>query len=142
MPSRVGKLSDKIGRVIPICGGLIMVGFATMLITVVHNYYWLILAWTIETAGISLLSPAQAVLLSDKTNCSASIGSTYGLYTFTRSLGLIIGPIFGSWLYSCYGITAFQISGSIILGSAVFAFWGLRGKKIYAAVKPRCQKAQ
>jgi MFS family permease len=129
LPSRVGNLSDKIGRTIPICGGLIIVGIATLLIAAVHNYYLLIFMWALETAGISLLSPALAVLLTDKISSTVSTGSTYGLFTFTRSLGLIIGPIWGSWLYSSYSLGAFLISGCFTLGVVILAIWGLRDSK-------------
>lgn len=129
LPSRVGKLSDRIGRTIPICGGLIIVGVSTILISAIHNFYLLVFIWALETAGISLMSPAQAVLLTDKAGKFTSTGSTYGLFTFTTSLSRIIGPIWGGWLYGQYGLHAFQYSGWIILGVALLAFWGLgRGK--------------
>ena len=126
LPSRMGSLSDRFGRVPLIIAGLTWTGLCSLLVPAWPHLAWLIAFWSLRTLGLAMAVPPQKALVSDLT-ATAKRGAGYGLYTFTASLGAAIGPLLGGWLYDSVGRTIpFYLTGIVLLASFGWVFLLLR----------------
>jgi MFS family permease len=94
----VGRLTKKYGERKVIQGGMFVsaVGFA--LILLVHNFTTAAIYLTIFGLGNGVIRPSVSSLLT-KTSTTGH-GSSTGLLSSFDSLGRIIGPPLGGWLFS------------------------------------------
>ena len=61
--------------------------------------------------------PPQKAVISDLTEVTTR-GTVYGLHTCASSLGSVVGPVVGGWLYETQGpTTLFVLTGLIWLAS-------------------------
>ena len=126
LPVYLGRLSDHIGRIPLMVVGLLGSGVASLLLPRVLTLGWLVVVTTIKALGIVMVAPAQKALLSDLTG-GAQRGTGYGLYSFVGSLGAIVGPPLGGWLYDVFGpIHLFGVNGLMLLASAAWVMLLLR----------------
>jgi MFS family permease len=66
-----------------------------------------------------MASPAQEALVADIVGKDIR-GSAYGLYLFVFSLGAVIGPLIGGWLYDSFGYAVpFYLNGIVLLFDAL-----------------------
>ncbi|MDH3602567.1 MAG: MFS transporter, partial [Candidatus Tectomicrobia bacterium] len=71
-------------------------------------------------------TPAQKAMVGDLTR-REYWGRAFGLYTFTASLGAVIGPLLGGWLYDQAGqATPFYANAMLLMVSALWAILVLR----------------
>ena len=118
LPSRLGGISDKFGRIMPMVIGLIGSGIVSLGFTHMYSIKVLVMLWILESIGIVMASPAEEALVSDIVGKDIR-GSAYGLYLFVSSLGAVIGPLIGGWLYDSFGHTIpFYLNGIILLSDA------------------------
>ena len=119
LPSRLGGISDKHGRIMPMAIGLIGSGIVSLGFTHMHSIEVLVVLWVLESIGIVMASPAEEALVSDIVGRDIR-GSAYGLYLFVSSLGAAIGPLVGGWLYDSFGhVIPFYLNGIILLSDAL-----------------------
>ena len=119
LPSRLGGISDKYGRIIPMAIGLIGSGIVSLGFTHIYSIKLLIVLWVLESIGIVMASPAEEALVADIAGKDIR-GSAYGLYLFVSSLGAVIGPLVGGWLYDSFGhAVPFYLNGLILLFDAL-----------------------
>ncbi len=119
LPSKLGRISDKYGRIMPMAIGLIASGTVSLWFTHIQSIEILVVLWALESIGIVLASPAEKALVADMAGEDIR-GSAYGLYLFIASLGAVIGPLIGGWLYDSFGhAVPFYVNGSILLFDAV-----------------------
>jgi len=84
------------------------------------------------TVGAAAAAPAQEALVADLTG-GEERGTGYGLYTFAASLGAVVGPLLGGWLYDNSGhVTPFYVNGVVLLAAAVLAVLLLRSPRLPA----------
>ncbi|MBA4687175.1 MAG: MFS transporter [Candidatus Galacturonibacter soehngenii] len=102
LPSKLGGISDKVGRVIPMVVGLLCAGIISLGFSRCNDIRLLVILWVLESIGLVLASPAEEALVADIVD-EKTRGSAYGTYFFVSSLGAIIGPLLGGWLYDGYG---------------------------------------
>ena len=123
LPSRLGGLSDRIGRRPPLVGALLMGAVATLAVPFVRSLWPLALVWVLEAAAFAAAVPAEEALVVDLAG-SEKLGMTMGLYTAAAGLGAVIGPLLGGWLFerfnalSVFGTAALLLAlgaGSIVL---------------------------
>ena len=115
LPSKLGKISDKIGRIIPMIIGLAGSGIDSFGFVYSSSIKVLVVFWVIESLGMVMASPAQEALVADLTGEDVR-GTGYGLYLFVTSLGAAIGPLLGGYLYEYFGHTIpFFLNGIILL---------------------------
>lgn len=115
LPSKLGKISDKIGRIIPMIIGLAGSGIDSFGFVYSSSIKVLVVFWVIESLGMVMASPAQEALVADLTGEDVR-GTGYGLYLFVTSLGAAIGPLLGGYLYDYFGHTIpFLLNGVILL---------------------------
>ncbi|WHY75128.1 MFS transporter [Neobacillus sp. WH10] len=107
----VGKLTQKYGESVVINGGIIVSAIGFVLILLVHNFTTAAIYLTIFGLGNGVIRPSVSSLIT-KTS-TAGHGSSTGLLSSFDSLGRIIGPPLGGWLFSISAGLPY-ISGAII----------------------------
>jgi len=119
LPSILGGISDKIGRILPMVIGLIVSGIVSLGFSHSFSIEILVALWVIESIGIVMASPAEEALVADIVG-ERTRGSTYGLYLTVASLGASIGPLLGGFLYDNFGhAVPFYLNGIILLIDAL-----------------------
>ena len=125
----VGKMTKKYGESSVILGGMIVSAVGFCLILLVHNFTTAAIYLTIFGLGNGVIRPSVSSLLT-KTS-TAGHGSSTGLLSSFDSLGRIIGPPLGGWLFSM-AVGLPYISGAIITIVAFLLFVVFRPKVIKA----------
>jgi MFS family permease len=106
LQSRLGKLSDRVGRRPPVAIGLFISGLSsalvpviTLLMTLIGQYVLLPLSafWTAEAVGFSAATPAEQALVADLSD-EKTRGRSFGVYTTALSIGQVVGPTLGGFL--------------------------------------------
>jgi MFS family permease len=129
LPAKLGGISDKIGRTIPMAigfvgSGIVSLGFARAL-----SIEILVLLWVLESIGVVMASPAQEALVADLAGEDAR-GSAYGIYLFTASLGAVFGPLLGGWIYDSLGHTVpFYLNSVMLVFNACLVIVFFRNNK-------------
>ncbi|MBT2725115.1 MFS transporter [Bacillus sp. ISL-46] len=126
----VGRLTKKYGERIVIQGGIIVSALGFGLILLVNSFATAALYLTIFGLGNGVIRPSVSSLIT-KTS-SAGYGSSTGLLSSFDSLGRIIGPPLGGWLFSM-AIGLPYILGALISIAAFILFLLFRPQ--LAAVK-------
>jgi DHA1 family multidrug resistance protein-like MFS transporter len=115
----VGRLTKKYGENTVIQVGIIVSAIGFGLILLVHNFATAALYLTIFGIGNGVIRPSVSSLLTKSS--TAGHGSVTGLLSSFDSLGRIIGPPLGGWLFS-FAIGLPYISGAIISIAAFLLF--------------------
>lgn len=121
----VGRWTKKYGESAVIQGGMIVSAIGFGLILLVNNFTTAAIYLTIFGIGNGVIRPSVSSLLT-KISTSGH-GSTTGLLSSFDSLGRIIGPVLGGWLFSIT-IGLPYISGVILTVVAFVLFLGFRAK--------------
>lgn len=129
LPSRLGGISDKYGRIMPMAIGLTGSGIVSLCFTHIYSIEMLVVLWVLESIGIVMASPAEEALVADIVGENIR-GSAYGLYLFVSSLGAVIGPLIGGWLYDSFEhAIPFYLNGIILLIDALLVIILFRSYK-------------
>jgi MFS transporter, DHA1 family, multidrug resistance protein len=115
----VGRLTKKYGESTVIQGGIIVSALGFVLILFVHSFTTAAIFLTIFGLGNGVIRPSVSSLLTKKS--TAGYGSSTGLLSSFDSLGRIIGPVIGGWLFGL-SIGLPYISGAIISIAALILF--------------------
>ncbi|MEH6905943.1 MFS transporter [Neobacillus drentensis] len=115
----VGRMTKKYGEKSVIQAGIIVSALGFGLILLVNNFATAALFLTIFGLGNGVIRPSVSSLIT-KTS-SAGYGSSTGMLSSFDSLGRIIGPPLGGWLFSL-AIGLPYISGAIISMAAFILF--------------------
>jgi MFS transporter, DHA1 family, multidrug resistance protein len=115
----VGRLTKKYGERMVIQGGIIVSTLGFGLILLVDSFATAAIYLTIFGIGNGVIRPSVSSLIT-KTS-TAGYGSSTGLLSSFDSLGRIIGPPLGGWLFSM-AVGLPYISGAIISIAAFILF--------------------
>lgn len=127
LPSRLGQVSDKLGRRIPMIIGLVGSGIVSISFVYISKIELLIIFWVLESICIVMASPAETAYVSEIVGENI-LGYGYGIYLFVGSLGASIGPLLGGWLYDSFGyFVPFYLNGAILLLDAVLVYILFKG---------------
>ena len=118
LPSRLGGLSDQIGRRPPLIGALLMGCMATLAIPFVQSLWPLALLWAFEAAAFAAAIPAEEALVVDISG-GERLGVALGFFTAAAGLGAVIGPLLGGWLFDRF--SAMSVFGTAALLMALGA---------------------
>lgn len=91
LPSRMGRIADKVGRRLPMALGLLTGAIFALLLPNLGSLLFLTILWAAEALAFSAATPAEEALVADLSG-QESRGTAFGLYTFAYSLGSVIGP--------------------------------------------------
>ncbi|OIK13269.1 tetracycline resistance MFS efflux pump [Bacillus sp. MUM 116] len=115
----VGRLTKKYGERVVIQGGILLSGIGFGLILLVHSFLTAAIYLTIFGIGNGVIRPSVSSLLTKSS--SAGHGSLTGLLSSFDSLGRIVGPPLGGWLFSIT-VGMPYISGAVISVLALILF--------------------
>jgi len=125
LPSRLGRIADRLGRKIPMIAGLLVGALASALIPHLRSIALLAALWAAESVGYAASTPAGRAFVADIAGEDVR-GSSYGLYTFAHFLGAALGPLAGGWLYDSVGHampfylnTAGLLVGAVLVGTVL-----------------------
>jgi DHA1 family multidrug resistance protein-like MFS transporter len=126
LPSRLGVLSDRFGRRMPMIAGLVIGAAASGLIPHLRSLIALTVLWAVESAGYAASVPAERAFVADIAGEDVR-GTSYGLYTFAYFLGAVLGPLAGGWLYDRVSpATPFYLNTAALLLGALLVAVALR----------------
>jgi MFS family permease len=114
LPSRLGGISDRIGRRPPIVAALTVAGLAAAAVPLVRSIWPLAVLWVLEAAAFAAATPAEEALVIDLAD-SAHQGSALGHYTAAAAVGGVIGPLLGGWIYDRFGAGEAFITAALLL---------------------------
>ncbi len=126
LPSRMGRVADRLGRKTPMIAGLLVGALASALIPHLRSVIALTVLWAVESLGYTASVPAERAFVADIAG-EDTRGTSYGLYTFAYFLGAALGPLVGGWLYDNLGrATPFYLNTAVLLASALLVAAVLR----------------
>jgi MFS family permease len=102
LPSRLGGLSDRLGRRPPLIAALVVGGIAAIAIPFAQSLWPLALLWAFEAAAFAAAIPAEEALIVDIAGAER-LGLVLGFYTAAAGLGGVVGPLLGGWLFDRLG---------------------------------------
>jgi len=122
LPSRMGRIADRVGRKTPMIAGLLVGALASALIPHLRSVVPLIILWAVESLGYTASVPAERAFVADIAG-EDTRGTSYGLYTFAYFLGAALGPLAGGWLYDNMGhaMPFYLNTGVLLVGAALVA---------------------
>ncbi len=139
LPSRLGGISDRIGRRPPIVAALAVAGLAAAAVPFVRSLWPLAVLWLLEAAAFAAATPAEEALVIDVAD-SAHQGSALGYYTAAAALGGVIGPLLGGWIYDRFGAgEAFITTALLLVLGAILILLLVREPSRAKPVPPRTQ---
>jgi len=122
LPSRMGRVADRLGRKAPMIAGLLVGAAASALIPHLRSLVPLVVLWAVESLGYAASTPAERAFVADIAG-EDKRGASYGLYTFAYFLGAAVGPLAGGWLYDNVGqaMPFYLNTGVLLLGGLLVA---------------------
>jgi MFS family permease len=118
-----GLLSDRLGRRIPLVGGLILLAGSSFLLYLCESSRQMALVYLLFGTGLAAFSPTLMSYVADSVPPSR-IGQAYGWYTLALYAGMTLGPAAGGFLGTALGLRpVFLVSGTMILvaiGASLF----------------------
>ncbi len=143
LQSRLGKLSDRVGRRPPVAAGLFISGLSsvivpnlTLLLSAIGKFELLPLSgfWTAEAVGFSAATPAEQALVADLSDAK-SRGRSFSVYTTALSIGQVVGPTLGGFLYRDIALSApFYFNTIVLWSGAAIMMWFIHEPRRHVAV--------
>jgi predicted MFS family arabinose efflux permease len=133
----VGKVVKRVGerRLIPFAMLAIAAGLG--LLPFVGTVPTLLVALGILAMGMGFNSPALTSMVSRVSDPNDQ-GGILGLASSLASLGRVVGPVWGGFLYDAYGNrTPYLSAAALMLIASVVAITGLRSRDAHAGGDPR-----
>ena len=124
----VGRVVKRVGerRLIPLA--LLLVSVSIGMLPFVWSVPTLLVALFLLAVGMGFNNPSLSSMVS-KLSDENDQGGTLGLASSLASLGRVVGPAWGGYLYDAYGMTTPYLSAAAVMFFAVVvAFVGLRAK--------------
>jgi MFS family permease len=135
LPSRMGRLADRVGRKPPMVAGLIVGALASVLMPHLGSILLLAALWAVESLSYTASVPAERAFVADIAG-EDTRGASYGMYTFAFFLGAVVGPLVGGWVYDNLGkATPFYLNTLVLLLGALLVATVLREPESTAAAQ-------
>lgn len=129
LPSRLGRIADRVGRRLPIVVGLSTSGafsFTLPFMPLIFPQPWMVIAAltlfaTLEAVCYAAAVPAEQALVADMLG-SHQRGIGFGMYTLAQSVGQVIGPVIMGALYDVNHSGPFLANAFILLLGSVLVW--------------------
>ena len=135
----MGSVSDRIGRRLPLVGGLIVLAAASVLFAFAPSMPWLFAARLVQGAADAVTWVVGFALIADLYTARER-GRVMGLVMSGSTFGFMVGPTLGGWLYERGGarMPYLAVAALAIVAAAGFAALHLpRGSRTHEAVPLR-----
>jgi multidrug resistance protein len=124
----VGRVVERIGERALIPVALLLITLSIGMLPFVWNVPTLLVALAFLAVGMGFNSPALSSMVSQLSNADDQ-GGTLGLASSLASLGRVVGPAWGGYMYDAYGMTTPYLSAAgLMFFAVVVSFVGLRSK--------------
>ena len=119
----IGSVSDRMGRKTPLVGGMIVLAGSTLLFAFADSLAWLFAARLAQGAADAVTWVVGFALIADLYG-PAERGRVMGFVMSGTSLGLMIGPSLGGWLYETGGMRLpfLAVAGFAVAATIGFAW--------------------
>lgn len=142
-----GLISDRLGRRIPLQGGLLLLAGSSFLLYWSSSPLQMAAIYLLFGIGLSAFSPTLMSYVADVTP-PGMLGQAYGWYTMALYGGMTLGPAAGGFLGTSLGLRqVFPVAGGLILAMFFVAIIFLpthpinsRGDRASAAIMPALQE--
>ncbi len=114
LPARLGSLADRFGRKPLMVLGLAAAAGTSFLIPGLTSLAGMAGLWAVQALCYAAGDPAEQALVADLTGGDQR-GRAFGLYSMAASLGAMVGPLVGGWLYDAVGQAAPFYANGIVL---------------------------
>jgi DHA1 family solute carrier family 18 vesicular amine transporter 1/2 len=119
----MGAVSDRIGRKVPMVGGLLALAAATLLFAYSDGLPWLFAARLVQGAADAITWVVGFALIADRFGPDER-GRVSGIVMSGTSIAFMVGPSIGGWLYEIGGIRApFLLVSGLALFAALAFVW-------------------
>ena len=120
-----GLVSDRLGRRLPLLGGLLLLAASSVLLYQSENLPQVALIYLFFGVGLSTFSPALMAYVGDITP-PESRGRAFGRYTMAMYAGMTLGPAAGGLLAQELGLRpVFPAAGAVLCAMFLVAFFCL-----------------
>lgn len=110
-----GLLADRLGRRIPVIGGIIATAVSSLLVTQCSSPEQMAGAYVLFGAGLAAFAPSMLSLVAD-TMPPEGLGRAYGWYTTGIYAAMTLGPAMGGLIGKSMGLPqVFYLSGLMLL---------------------------
>ena len=120
-----GRVADRVGGRRLTLGGLAAIGVVMPLCTRISSFESGVGIYVVSALAIATFVTPSLTYMAEATSeaGSQSFGVAYGLYNFAWSIGLLIGPSLGGFLYERIGFTALCLgwSGAVIAAAVILS---------------------
>src|SRR5471032_1869061 len=99
----MGAVSDRIGRKMPMVGGLVALAASTLLFAYSNGLPWLFAARLVQGAADAITWVVGFALIADRYGPDER-GRVSGIVMSGTSAAVMVGPTIGGWLYEAGGI--------------------------------------
>jgi DHA1 family multidrug resistance protein-like MFS transporter len=132
-----GYLADRVGRVPPMVGGLLVFGLCVILLPQTRAPAVASAIASVAVAGYVVSLPALSASLLDVSN-DGNRGLLTGLTTSIQAIGIVVGPLIGGAAVDGFGpLAPFRLSAAMIAVAVALALlYGLR-LRVVAPSSPR-----
>lgn len=121
----MGAVSDRVGRKVPLVGGLIALALSTLLLAFADRLSWLFAARLIQGAADAITWVVGFALLADLYG-PAERGRVMGVVMSGASFGFMFGPSLGGWLYERGGVRLPFVTVAAFAAACAVAFLWMR----------------
>jgi MFS family permease len=126
LPSRMGRLTDRLGRKKLMIAGLLSSALASCAVPHLQSLLPLSILWALQSLATTSSNPAELAFVADIAGPDTR-GTVYGFYTFAFFLGGAIGAGGGGWLYDHLGYaTPFYLNTLFMIIAALMVRFCLR----------------
>lgn len=135
-----GRLGDRLGYLVTITIGGVLLGTALILMPNIHGELNLLIPAAMLGVAQALIFPATVAFVSVQVN-EANLGGSMGLVGTLKNAGKVLGPVLGGLLISRFGfsLTIYILGICLIMVALIMGLYCLRPssqKRITFQVKP------
>jgi DHA1 family multidrug resistance protein-like MFS transporter len=129
----MGRLSDRLGRVPLITGGLVLGGIATAALILVSNYIFIAVMIALFGLGLATVTASTSCLVADLARAQGR-GGAMGIFSSIMDIGQSTGPIVAGALISAYSYQlTFGVVGAGLVVISLIYWLGMRRVAVVCA---------
>lgn len=128
----LGRVSDRIGRVLPILGGLILSGVMILVVPLVTDFLLLVGVSLLYGLGFVMVISSTPALVTDLAQREAH-GASMGFLAMIMDIGQMLGPIITGLILSAMGYTSsfWSLSSILLIIAIIFGVYNKSNRRYH-----------